>query len=142
MVQLLTHISVQAANLSDCRIESNRKNRFGSENRIESNLNFFAGIGMLYRDVGYTLTMQTSTEAISNAVWMSPSTARTWFILLSTAKSRTLLGELRHKALWYFLIFQTIGAGFSLFLWVQATNVIMAFGRISQGIVSDSVVTF
>ena len=41
---LLTHylnISVQAANLSDCRIESNRKNRFGSENRIESNQNFF-----------------------------------------------------------------------------------------------------
>jgi len=28
-------ISVQAANLSDCRIESNRKNRFGSVNRIE-----------------------------------------------------------------------------------------------------------
>ena len=41
---LLTYylnISVQAANLSDCRIESNRKNRFGSENRIESNRNFF-----------------------------------------------------------------------------------------------------
>ena len=35
------NISVQAANLSDCRIESNRKNRFGSENRIESNRNFF-----------------------------------------------------------------------------------------------------
>ena len=38
---LLTYhlnISVQAANLSDCRIESNRKNRFGSENRIESKL--------------------------------------------------------------------------------------------------------
>ena len=36
---LLTYylnISVQAANLSDCRIESNRKNRFGSENRIET----------------------------------------------------------------------------------------------------------
>ena len=32
------NISVQAANLSDCRIESNRKNRFGSENRIESKL--------------------------------------------------------------------------------------------------------
>ena len=32
---------MQAANLSDCRIESNRKNRFGSENRIESNQNFF-----------------------------------------------------------------------------------------------------
>ena len=30
--------SVQAANLSHCRIESNRKNRFGSENRIESKL--------------------------------------------------------------------------------------------------------
>ena len=29
-------MSVKAANLSDCRIESNRKNRFGSENRIES----------------------------------------------------------------------------------------------------------
>jgi len=29
------HISVEAANLSDWRIESNRKNRFGSENRIE-----------------------------------------------------------------------------------------------------------
>jgi len=45
---LLTYylnISVQAANLSDCRIESNRKNRFGSENRIET---FFARIGMLY----------------------------------------------------------------------------------------------
>ena len=27
--------------------ESNRKNRFGSENRIESNRNFFARIGML-----------------------------------------------------------------------------------------------
>jgi len=37
---LLTYylnISVQAANLSDCRIESNRKkNLFGSENRIET----------------------------------------------------------------------------------------------------------
>jgi len=36
---LLTYylnISVQAANLSGCRIESNRKNRFGSENRIET----------------------------------------------------------------------------------------------------------
>ena len=28
--------------LSDCRIESNRKNRFGSENRFESNRNFFS----------------------------------------------------------------------------------------------------
>ena len=40
---LLTYylnISIQAANLSDCRIES-KKNRFGSENRIESNRNFF-----------------------------------------------------------------------------------------------------
>jgi len=38
---LLTYylnISVQAANLSDCRIGSNRKNRFGSENRIELKL--------------------------------------------------------------------------------------------------------
>jgi len=43
------NISVEAANLSDWRIESNRKNRFGSENRIESNRNFFARIGMLYR---------------------------------------------------------------------------------------------
>ena len=32
------NISVLAANLSDCRIESSRKNRFGSENRIESKL--------------------------------------------------------------------------------------------------------
>jgi len=32
------NISVQSANLSDCRIESNGKNRFGSENRIESKL--------------------------------------------------------------------------------------------------------
>ena len=38
------NISVEAANLSDWRIESNRKNRFGSENRIET---FFARIGML-----------------------------------------------------------------------------------------------
>ena len=30
------NITVQAANLSDWRIESNRKNRFGSENRIET----------------------------------------------------------------------------------------------------------
>ena len=48
---LLTYylnISVQAANLSDFRIESNRKNRFGSDNRIESKRNFFARIGMLY----------------------------------------------------------------------------------------------
>jgi len=30
------NISVEAANLSDWRIESNRKNRFGSENRIET----------------------------------------------------------------------------------------------------------
>ena len=42
------NISVEAANLSDWRIESNRKNGFGSENRIESNRNFFARIGMLY----------------------------------------------------------------------------------------------
>jgi len=41
------NISVEAANLSDWRIESNRKNRFGSENLIESNRNFFARIGML-----------------------------------------------------------------------------------------------
>ena len=32
------NISVEAANVSDWRIESNRKNRFGSENRIESKL--------------------------------------------------------------------------------------------------------
>jgi len=38
------NISVEAANLSDWQIESNRKNRA----RIESNRNFFAGIGMLY----------------------------------------------------------------------------------------------
>ena len=42
------NISVEAANLSDWRIESSRKNRFGSENRIESNQNIFARIGMLY----------------------------------------------------------------------------------------------
>ena len=42
------NISVQAANLSNWRIESNRKNRFGSENRIESKRNFFVRIGMLY----------------------------------------------------------------------------------------------
>ena len=35
------NISVEAANLSDWRIESNRKNRQGSENRMESNRNFF-----------------------------------------------------------------------------------------------------
>ena len=48
---LLTYdlnISVQAANLSDCRIESNRK-KIDSVARIESNRNFFfARIGMLY----------------------------------------------------------------------------------------------
>jgi len=38
---LKLNISVEAANLSDWRIESNRKNRFGSENRIEPNRNFF-----------------------------------------------------------------------------------------------------
>jgi len=31
-----SNISVQAANLSQCRIESNRKNRFGNEDRIET----------------------------------------------------------------------------------------------------------
>jgi len=31
-----------AANLSNCRIESKQKNRFGSENLIESNRNFFS----------------------------------------------------------------------------------------------------
>ena len=50
------NISVQAANLSDWRIESNRKNRFGSENLIESNRNFFARIGMLY-DALYVCTI-------------------------------------------------------------------------------------
>ena len=38
------NISVQAANLSVWRIES-KKNRLGSENRIET---FFVRIGMLY----------------------------------------------------------------------------------------------
>jgi len=41
---LLTYylnISVQATKFSDCRIESNRKNQFGGENRIESNRKFF-----------------------------------------------------------------------------------------------------
>ena len=42
------NISVEAANLSHWLIESNRKNRFGSENRIESKL-FFTRIGMLYQ---------------------------------------------------------------------------------------------
>ena len=54
---LLTYylnIGVQAANLSDCQIESNRENRFGSENRIESKL-FFARIGMLYCRARYAL---------------------------------------------------------------------------------------
>jgi len=46
LVTYYLNISVQAANLLDCRIESNRKNRFGSENRIESKL-FLARIGML-----------------------------------------------------------------------------------------------
>jgi len=45
-LQFLVLISVEAANLSDWRIESNRKNRFGSENRIKSKL--FTRIGMLY----------------------------------------------------------------------------------------------
>ena len=40
------NISVEAANVSNWRIESNRKHRFGSQNRIESKL--FARIGMLY----------------------------------------------------------------------------------------------
>ena len=47
---LLTYylnISVQAANLSDCRIESNRIEKIDSVARIESNRNFFARIGML-----------------------------------------------------------------------------------------------
>jgi len=35
--QYYLNISVEAANLSDWRIESNRKSRFSSENRIESN---------------------------------------------------------------------------------------------------------
>jgi len=35
LVTYYLNISVQAANLLDCRIESNQKNRFGSENRIE-----------------------------------------------------------------------------------------------------------
>ena len=48
---LLTYylnITVQAANIYQIA-ESNRieKNRFGSENRIESNRNIFARIGML-----------------------------------------------------------------------------------------------
>jgi len=46
-LNIFIHSFIQAANLSDCRIES-EKNRFGSENRIESNRNFFARIGMLY----------------------------------------------------------------------------------------------
>jgi len=46
LITYYLNISVQAANLSDCRIESNRKNRFGNENRTESKL--FPRIGMLY----------------------------------------------------------------------------------------------
>jgi len=40
--------SVEAANVSNWRIESNRK-KIDSVARIESNRNFFARIGMLYR---------------------------------------------------------------------------------------------
>ena len=46
---------VQAANVSNWRIESNRKNRFGSENRIET---FFARIGMLYHTAALLCVMQ------------------------------------------------------------------------------------
>jgi len=41
---LYLNISVEAANLSDCRIESKK---IESVARIESNRNFFARIGML-----------------------------------------------------------------------------------------------
>jgi len=48
------NISVQAANLSDCRIESNRK-KIDSVERIESNRieTFFARIGLLYLPDGH-----------------------------------------------------------------------------------------
>jgi len=48
------NISVQAANLSDGRIESIRKNLFGSENRIESNRieTFFCPNGNALLDAG------------------------------------------------------------------------------------------
>ena len=50
------NISVQATNFSDCWIESNPK-KIDSVARIESNLNFFAGIGMLYTAVPLRLTV-------------------------------------------------------------------------------------
>jgi len=54
LVTYYLNISVQAANLLDCRIESNRKNRFGSENRIESKL-FWPELGCSNRQLFYTV---------------------------------------------------------------------------------------
>ena len=64
---LLTYylnISVQASNLSDCRIESNRKNRFGSENRIESKL-FLPELECSTTDFG-------ADQSRTLAVWRTP----------------------------------------------------------------------
>jgi len=63
------NISVEAANLSDWRIESNRKNRFGSENRIESKL--FARIGMLYCLITLPECMTSLWDACSSSFCIS-----------------------------------------------------------------------
>ena len=68
LVTYYLNISVQAANLLDCRIESNRKNRFGSENRIETFFgpNWNALIGSLfYTVIGRILCVQSRSVARS-----------------------------------------------------------------------------
>ena len=67
---LLTYylnISVQAANLSDRRIESNRNNRFGSENRIESKL-FCPNWNALLTRQSYTADF----APVRNSQWVLP----------------------------------------------------------------------
>ena len=66
---------LQAGNLSDCRIESNRKNRFGSDNRIESNRNFFLPELECSTSLATFSTLSCSVEANNNAVSSSPSSA-------------------------------------------------------------------
>ena len=71
------NISVEAANLSDCRIESNRKNRFGSENRIESNRNFFCPNWNALLDTSACTQVDARCDKLSKVVNRTSATAST-----------------------------------------------------------------
>ena len=116
---LLTYylnIRVQAANLSDCRFESNRKNRFGSENRIESNRNFFcpnwnalaggtlsnsaaATVGLAPPSVITSRPTRPLLLPMTNVVYSKVLNKPSWSVAYSSSPCATFRGQIGERCI-------------------------------------------